>query len=857
MHKKIQDIKHKLKKVTKVGSKKHYLRSFLYIMLGLFVTVLAIILFYITTVTLPDISNFDKRVISQSTKIYDRTGKILLFDNHNTIRRTVIDLDQISPDIINAIISIEDDAFYSHNGFRIKSFMRAVFSILFKGESQGGSTLTQQIVKNTLLTREKTIDRKIKEIIIAIKLENKLSKEEILEIYLNEAPYSGNIYGVEEASLVYFKKKAKDVTIREAAYLASIPQSPYNYDPNGPGRETLEGRADYVLKRMFDFGYITQEQYDMALKEEVYFVPKAQTAIKAPHFVFWVKEYLVQKYGEEKVNKEGLKVTSTLDFELQSFAEEEALKEALKNEKEYGGSNIAVVATDPKTGQVLTMVGSRDFFDEKIDGQYNVAVAKRQPGSSFKPFVYATAFKKGYKPETVIFDVATEFNPSCSETGAGRNCYSPENFDLKYKGPMALRNALGESRNIPSVKLLYLAGIQDSIETARSLGIKTLGNENQYGLSLVLGSGEVKLLEMVNAYGVFANDGKYNEPISILKVEDKGGKILEEFKEPKNDQVLEPYIASAISSILSSEDLRSPTFGRGSSLSVPGYSVAAKTGTTNDSKDAWIVGYSRNISVGVWSGNNDNLPMRKGGAQVSGPLFNKIIKKYLEKVGEEPFNEYEFPDKGGPPILRGYWQGGVSYKIDKISGGLATDFTPKKAITEKIITNVQSILYWVDKDNPTGESPTNPQNDPQFKNWQYGVLRWWNQNSGRFGYVTEFDIPKYFDNVHQTFVDIPVVVLGLQPGQKLNKDESYDITILVESTNIQNVEVFVNDLKIKTFTTAPYQLKLNPKDLNLNIGENILRVVAYDNLLYSGEEKVSFLIEEENLPEETETFTIE
>jgi membrane peptidoglycan carboxypeptidase len=344
MKKYIRDINHKIKQKKYVlpnpkkiveHTKKNarvYVRYAIYAFLGFLALIFALVLFYITTVPLPDISNFDKRVISQSTKIYDRTGKILLYDNHNTIRRTVVGLEQINPIIADAAISIEDDQFYNHHGIRIKSLARAFVSTIFKGETQGGSTLTQQIVKNTLLTREKTMTRKIKEMIIAVRLEQKLTKNEILEIYLNEAPYSGNVYGVEEASQVYFKKKALDVNIREASYLAAIPQSPVYYDPNGANRAELDVRANYVLKRMETLGYITKEQYEEALKTEVYFVPKAQSAVKAPHFVFWLRQYLTEKYGEEKVNKEGLRVISTLDFELQSYVEEEALKEALKNE---------------------------------------------------------------------------------------------------------------------------------------------------------------------------------------------------------------------------------------------------------------------------------------------------------------------------------------------------------------------------------------------------------------------------------------------------------------------------------------------------------------------------------------------
>lgn len=837
-------IKRILKEKPQIGK---YIKYGFYGLLGLIFLGGALTLLYIATIPLPDISNFDKRVISESTKIYDRTGDVLLYDNHNTIRRTVVTLDKISPFIQNALISIEDDQFYSHSGVRIKSITRAFFAKLFKGENQGGSTITQQIVKNTLLTNERTISRKIKEAIIAIRLERKLTKDEILEIYLNEAPYYGNVYGVEEASHVYFKKNASDVTLAEASYLAAIPQSPSRWNPNGPNRAALDVRADYVLERMRGFNYITEEEYQNALKEEVQFVPKAETAIKAPHFVFYIRDYLEKKYGIEKVEKEGLKVISTLDFDLQSYAEEEALKEALKNEKDNNGKNIALVAMDPNNGQILSMVGSRNFFDEEIDGQYNVADAPRQPGSSFKPFAYATAFKKGLRPETVLFDVFTEFNVNCSSSGQGNNCYSPENFDNKFKGPMMIKNALAESRNIPAVKALYIAGVKDTIATASSMGITTLSNSRDYGLPLVLGAGEVKLVDIVNAYGSFATNGVHYPKTAILRVEDRDGKVLEEWKEEEGQQVLPDYVASAISEILSNDSLRAPTFGSGSSLSVPGYSVAVKTGTTNSNRDAWIVGYSPKIVVGVWSGNNDNTVMKRGGSSLSGPLFNKVIKKYLDKVGDQPFDIIPFPEQGGAPILRGLWQGGNSFYIDSISGGLATDFTPKAARVEKVLTNVHNILYWIDKNNILGDKPSNPNNDSQFKNWEAGVLNWVNRNSGSIPQTST--IPNYYDNVHTAFISIPISVSGINDQQEFTENTQNTIIINPMSSNIKNVVIYIDSKKITTLDSSPYEFILDTNKLSLKEGFHTLKIIAYDNLLYEGEVIFSFSYSKEKTTE--------
>ena len=825
-------------KVQKKRNVTKYLKYGLYALLGLIALFGALILFYITTVPLPDISNFDKRVISQSTKIYDRTGKVLLYDNHNTIRRTVVSLDKINPYIQNASVAIEDDQFYSHHGIRIKSLIRAFIATVFKGDTQGGSTLTQQIVKNTLLTRDKTISRKIKEMIIAIRLEKKLTKQELLEIYLNEAPYSGNVYGVEEASLVYFKKHASDITLAEAAYLAAIPQAPTHWDPNGPNKIALDERARHVLDLMQGFGYINKEEYDKSIKEEVVFVKKAGSSVKAPHFVFYVRDYLEKKYGEDMVNIEGLKVISTLDFDLQSYAEEEALKEALKNEKEYGGSNIAMVAIDPTNGQILSMIGSRDFFDKKIDGEFNVANSGRQPGSSFKPFAYATAFKKGFRPETVLFDVFTEFNANCSPSGVGYNCYSPENFDSKFKGPMMLKNALAESRNIPAVKVLYLASIADTIATARSMGITTLKDTKNYGLSLVLGAGEVKLVDMVSAYGTFATNGIHYNSTGILRVEDQSGKVLEEYKQDEGEQVLPDYVANAITNILSSDDLRAPTFGRGSSLHVPGYSVAAKTGTTNDNRDAWIVGYSTNIVVGVWSGNNNNTVMKKGGAQVSGPLFNKIMTKYLGISPSGDFSNISFPNQGGSPVLRGLWYGGESFFIDSISGGLATDFTPPEARIEKVITNVHTILYWIDKNNPLGDGLNNPTSDSQFVNWESGVKSWVNN----FGapYISGNSVPNYFDNVHTAHILIPIQVDGIIDGEEIVPETKKLIKFINQTEVIKKIDIYIDSKKIKTITSIPWEYEFDFDLFKLSNGEHVMRIVGYDQLLNQGEDIISF-----------------
>jgi len=484
---------------------------------GIFILLAGIAIIWVSSLKIPDFRSFEDRKIINSTKIYDRTGKILLYDIHQDIKRTNISFDQMGVNIKNATVAIEDSEFYNHSGIRITSIVRATLSNLFNfGIGGGGSTITQQLIKNTLLTQSSGFGkyiRKIKEWILAIKIDGSMSKEKILEYYLNENPYGGNIYGIAEAAKTYFNKDAQDLTLAEASYLAAIPQSPTTLSPYGKNKDKLETRKNLVLSRMLELNFISQEEYDTAKNENVIFMPQSTLGIRAPHFVFFIKDYLEQKYGNELVEEGGLKVITTLDYTLQEKGEAIVKEGALKNKTEWNGENAGLVAIDPKTGQILTMVGSRNYFDKEIDGNFNVATASRQPGSSFKPFIYATAFNKGFTPDTVLFDLPTEFQTTCNAYGVallGYNqddCYMPKNYDDKTVGPIKLRDALAQSRNIPAVKLFYLAGLKDSLKTAEDMGISTLTDVSRYGLTLVIGGGEVSLLDMTSAYSVFANNG--------------------------------------------------------------------------------------------------------------------------------------------------------------------------------------------------------------------------------------------------------------------------------------------------------------------------------------------------------------
>ncbi len=673
------------------------------IIFGLALLTIASVAVWIARMDLPDFNNFENRSVSNSTKIYDRTGKIVLYNIHDNIRRTEVPFDKISPYIKQATISIEDAHFYEHNGFRPFSFARAMLANLQSGGfSQGGSTIDQQVVKNALLTRDKTIARKVKEIILALKLDAQVPKDTILSIYLNESPYGGTMYGVEEASLSFFNKHASDVTLSEAAYLAALPQSPTYYSPFGKHVAALDKRKNLVLSRMHDLGYITEEEMKTAQNEKVEFVKDDSNSGKALHFVFYVREYLEQKYGIDVVQNGGLKVITTLDYELQKKMEDIVKQGALENEKKFKAKNAALVAINPKNGEILAMVGSRDFFDKAIDGQYNIATANRQPGSSFKPIVYAAAFQKGFTPETILFDVKTEFSALCDENGNPKpgvkstSCYSPENYDGLFRGPIALRDALAQSLNVPAVKLLYLTGLNTAITLAQKMGLSTITDPARYGLSLVLGGGEITLLELTNAYGVFANNGIYSHPQSIKEVRDVDNILLEKTTTTQTE-VLPEQVTSLISNVLSDNVARTPSYGANSALYFGDRPVAAKTGTTNDYKDVWILGYTPSLVIGMWAGNNDNTPINKKVAGfVVAPIWHKAMEAALTGTPIEYFPE-PLPNTADKPILRGQWC---------IDG------------------QAHTILSYVDKDNPTGPPPSNPTSDPQYYHWENPVEAW-------------------------------------------------------------------------------------------------------------------------------------
>ena len=826
--------------------KKGVFKNIILALLGLLLLTIGTLAIWISTLQLPDFKSFTERKIQSSTKIYDRTGTILLYDVHQNIKRTVIPYEQMGIDILNATVAIEDSEFYQHNGIRISSIIRGTIWAKLTGKKvQGGSTITQQLIKNTLLTSEVSISRKIKEWILAIKLEKVMSKDDILALYLNEAPYGGNIYGIEEATKAFFGKTPQEITLAESAYLAAIPNGPTYYSPYRKNKDKLDERKNLVLKRMLDLGFIKEDEYNKAKEENVVFLPEQPMHIAATHFVFYIKDYLENKYGVDVVEGGGLKVITTLDYDLQKKAEEVAKAHALENEKNWGGKNAAVVVIDPKNGQILSMVGSRDYFDTTVDGNFNVATAARQPGSSFKPIIYSLAFEKGYTDKTTLFDVKTEFNASCDPSGYSKSetCYTPDNYDNAFRGPMTLRDALAQSINVVAVKLLYLVGISDAIKLAHNLGITTLKNDpGQYGLTLVIGGGETTLLDMTSVYGVFANNGIKNSTTGIISVEDSTGNILEK-SEINPQQIIKSDTTHILSSILSDDAARTPTFGAKSILNIPGREVAVKTGTTNNNKDAWTIGYTPSVAVGVWVGNNDNKPMKKGGAALAGPIWNEVMNEALKKLPIESFEKPEPIDQTISPILRGFWQGGETFITDSLTGGLATEYTPDELKRETSITNVHTILYWIDKNNPLQKMTSPQENDSQYKNWEYGIQKWWNSNNYKYKTVTISDKPTFYDNVHTPETKPIFEINGGTEDTTYKKDDVVPVSITSTNKNpLVKVDIFINNKYLTSLKTTPINTSFIPSNIEGISETNTIRVIGIDSIGNKGEKTLSFKV---------------
>ncbi|OGM27381.1 hypothetical protein A3A76_02675 [Candidatus Woesebacteria bacterium RIFCSPLOWO2_01_FULL_39_23] len=759
-----------------------------------------------------------------STKILDRNGEVL-YDIYANERRSPAKFEDIPDYLKEATIAIEDKNFYKHKGFDPTGILRGLSKIFTTGRAQGGSTLTQQLVKNVLVGNERSIFRKIKEFILAVQIEKKYTKDEILQMYLNEAPYGGTAWGVEAASEIYFGKNVKDLDLVESAILAGLPQRPSYYSPYSTHPDAYVDRTKGVLRRMREDGYITEEQENevVDMLPDVNFIGKGGN-FKAPHFVQYVQSVLEDRYGDTIIEQGGLKVTTTLDWKLQETAQEIVAEEIEKVAKLKIGNGAAVVL-NPETGEILAMVGSKDFNAPDYDGQFNVTTAPRQPGSAIKPITYATALKKGYTPSTLIMDVPTKF-----PGGIGQPVYEPVNYDGKYRGPIQLRYALANSINIPAVKMLARVGIKDVLETAYDLGISTLpptqDTLDRVGLSLTLGGGEVRLLELTGAYSALMNKGYKVEPVSILKIEDANGKIMEENKPEKGKHVLSDEEAYLIANILSDNDARSQVFGTNSLLNIPGKTVAVKTGTTNDKKDNWTIGGNTQALVGVWVGNNDNTSMLQVASGVTGasPIWRKIL---LEALQDKPNVRFDVPagivtaavdtvsgfatHDGYPSRIELFVKGTepgedpihVKLKVCKSDGKLATP-------SDIAAGNYDEKEYFVFKE----EDATGGIEGENM--WQKGILDWM---------ATQAD-SKYHPPTDYCGTQNPVNVEFVSPhDHDSNLPNKFNMEVRADSTaDIIEVTFEIDGMKLRSFTAPPYK-----DDVELTDGIHELRAIARDS----------------------------
>jgi penicillin-binding protein 1C len=586
----------------------------------------------------PDVSSAADYPFHESSAIYDRTGEHELYHIYGEENRIVIARDAMPESIRLATVASEDANFYSHRGIDPLAILRAITVNLEQGDvKQGGSTITQQLARSLFLTRERTFIRKVREAFLAVKLDNSLDKETILDLYLNAVPYGSNAYGIEAAAETYFHKHAKDLSLDESVMLAALPNAPSVLSPQGGDRDALIARQKSILRKMYDLGFISSiELKEAAAADTLSRVMPRGDKILAPHFTLYAIARLEEMYGKDMLETAGLRVISSLDWGLQQAAEK-VVREGAEKNRVHNAENAALVSLDPKTGEVLALVGSKDYFDKSIDGNVNIITSSRQPGSSFKPFAYAAAFEKGFQPETLIVDRPINFGPD----GTGKN-YIPNNYDGKFHGVLTMRQALSMSLNVPAVQTLALAGIDNTIALATRLGITTLTDPKRYGLALVLGGAEVKPIEMANAFSVFSQEGIHYDIRPFREVKDTRGRVYP-LPENPGKHVLEADIARKINSILSDNASRTPIFGPNSPLAFPsGVQVAAKTGTTQNFRDAWTVGYTPSIATAVWVGNNDNRPMRAGsdGIFVAAPIWRAYMNVALARFPETGFTPY-------------------------------------------------------------------------------------------------------------------------------------------------------------------------------------------------------------------------
>lgn len=853
-----------------------------------FISIIGVIA--VISISLPSKDDFLKLSLTESTRIFDRNGE-LLYAIHGAENREIVKLEKISKNLINATLAIEDDEFYKHPGFDTVAILRCVAYHFLPAKSKcGGSTITQQFVKLNFLTSERTLLRKLKELILAIKIENTLSKNEILELYLNKIPYGNNAYGAEMAAKTYFNKNASELTVPESAVLAAIPKAPSYYSPYGQnsashlikelspeeiqkrnvqnekdlkndeysigllgsevplmeGRSVyIAGRSDLVANRMLEVHLIDKNTRDQTLREmrSIQFAPPKNN-MKAPHFVLYVKELLEKTYGKDLVEQGGLQVYTTLDMKLQTIADTIIKNNSKQNLETYDVDNASLVAIDPKTGQILAMVGAVDYSKIEISGNVNVSLRPRQPGSSFKPFIYARAFMNGYGPATILHDVSTDFGD-----------YRPKNFDGKFLGAINIRTALGKSRNIPAIKAYFLAGEQKAVlEMTKSFGMTSIDENRFYGPSLALGSSEVTLLDMVTGYAVFANNGIKKEVTPFLKIENSKKELLAQFDEKNlGKEVLNPEVAFLVNNILSDTGVNI-----GQRLNLEGHAAAVKTGTStkpdsNYPGNLWTIGYTPSLAAGVWAGNTDGrkTAFNADGYNVAAPIWNAFMQEALKEKPNENFSM--------PPAIQ-------KIQISKISGLLPSNVTPQEYIISEYFTSfgipkeLDNTFQIVAIDTTTGKLATEwcPKEKivektyevhhsilpDQYPSWESGVQAWvkYMQEQGDFeGIAPTENCPLHDETTALRGPSVkiisPLPQSSIQPG-KLKVEVDVNAPL-----GMDHVEFYLNNQLQYTTKNEPYTGLLRISQLNPEGSELDIRVMVYDKLFYTKTTQITVRLE--------------
>lgn len=776
-----------------------------------------------------------------STTFYDRNDKVIyeLYEDQN---RVPVSLNAVSEYLRKGTIAIEDKNFYSHSGISSRGIIRAFISSVLKGRVEGGSTLTQQLIKNVLLTSERSVTRKIKEAILASEIERRYTKDEILEMYLNEAPYGGTIWGAEAAAKAYFGKSARQLNLAESAFLAGLPQRPSYYSPFLNDDKAYEGRTENVLRRMREDKYITKEQEKDALsqvKKMKFESPKV--AFNAPHFVFYLIDELSKIIGKEKVYS-GIKVKTTIDLDIQKKAEEVVHSEINKI-KSLNATNGSAVVIDSQSGEILAMVGSYDYNDEKY-GKYNTALALRQPGSAMKFITYGAAFEKGYTPSTVIMDVQTTF------PNQGEKDYAPVNYDGQYRGPMQLRFALGNSTNVVAVKLLAMIGIRDFLKLASDFGMSqyspTEANIKRFGLSATLGGGETRLVDLTNAYAALARGGIYKPFTAFTEVKDYNNKTIYKQRKPDEKRVISEGTAFLLSHILSDNNARLAVFGTRSYLNIPGKTVAVKTGTTNDKRDNYIVGYTNDITVGVWVGNNDNSPMNpkiSSGATGASPIWHQLMIDYLKKYDDGIIKQ---PDSV------------TALEVDAYLGGLPKDGQSKRSeyfikgtepkevspyykkvklsrSTGKLANDVEIRMGDYDEKDFIVITENDPISTDGKNRWQEAINAWMqSQPDEKYKSPTETSIAKTDD--------IVVQIKDPNDKQRVNSNTFMLKARITSLDPVTKIEIFTNGSTVKTITEDREEIE---EGLNLSDGIYELRVRAENSKGKAGDSIVKIGINQD------------